>query len=62
MSDRPTERECEEVGEHRGEALIMIENGVQFWECTTCGAEWYEQDATGSRPMSDRTVSDADRR
>lgn len=33
---------CGEYGEHRGERITYEDSDTTQWECTECGAEWYE--------------------
>lgn len=33
---------CAEYGEHRGERVTYEDDDCTQWECTECGAEWYE--------------------
>ena len=44
-TDHEPQNDCEALGEHQGERLTHDDGeGYRQYECTECGAEWWEDD------------------
>ena len=41
---------CELYGEHRGERLVYEDEEECQYECTECGAEWFEEQEQYDEP------------